>query len=71
MIFYLFYTYHKGQNYLEKNKLKLTKSEAKSIKGIAIKQMEKTKKYFSKLIPRINAKNMNLNKKNILKEKKK
>ena len=57
------------QNYLEKNKLKLTKSEAKSIKGIAIKQMEKTKKYFSKLIPRINAKYLNLNKKTFLSEK--
>ena len=56
-------------NYLEKNKLKLTKSEAKSIKGIAIKQMEKTKKYFSKLIPRINAKYLNLNKKTFLSEK--
>ena len=57
------------QNYLEKNKLKLTKSEAKSIKGIVIKQMEKTKKYFSKLIPRINAKYLNLNKKTFLSEK--
>ena len=57
------------QHYLEKNKLKLTKSEAKLIKGIAMKQMEKTKKYFSKLIPRINAKYLNLNKKTFLSEK--
>ena len=57
------------QTYLEKNKLKLTKTEAKLIKGIAIKQMDKTKKYFSKLIPRINAKYLNLNRKNFLSEK--
>ena len=57
------------QMYLEKNKLKLTKSEMKHIKGASVKQIEKTKKYFSKLIPRINAKYLNLNKKNLLMEK--
>ena len=57
------------QIYLEKNKLKLTKSELKHIKGVSVKQIEKTKKYFSKLIPRINAKYLNLNKKNLLMEK--
>ena len=57
------------QTYLEKNKLKLTKSELKHIKGASLKQIEKTKKYFSKLIPRINAKYLNLNKKNLLMEK--
>ena len=57
------------QVYLEKSKLKLTKSEIKHFKGVASKQFEKTKKYFAKLIPRINAKSLNLNKKNLLLEK--
>ena len=57
------------QAYLEKKTLKLTKSELKTIKGIATKQIEKTKRYFSKLIPRINAKYLNLNKKSFLNEK--
>ena len=57
------------QAYLEKNKLKLTKSELTHIKGASVKEIEKTKKYFSKLIQRINAKNLNLNKKNLLMEK--
>ena len=61
--------------YLEKNKLKMPKYDKsekidiKKLKEDIIKQVEKTKKYFSKLIPRINAKNMNLNKKNLLQEK--
>ena len=55
--------------YLEKNKLKLSKSITNKLKDNIIKQAEKTKKYLSKLIPRINAKNLNLNKKNLLKEK--
>ena len=57
------------QTFLEKNKLKLTKSEMKHIKGASIKIIEKAKKYFSKLIPRINAKYLNINKKNLLYEK--
>ena len=57
------------QNYLEKNKLKLNKSDSKSFKTIALKEIEKTKKYFSKLIPRINAKYLNKNKKSFLYEK--
>ena len=57
------------QAYLERSKLKLTKSEIKHFKGVAAKQLEKTKKYFAKLIPRINAKSLNLNKKNLLLEK--
>ena len=55
------------QNYLEKNKLKLNKSDSKSFKTTALKEIEKTKKYFSKLIPRINAKYVN--KKSFLFEK--
>ena len=51
------------QSYLEKNKLKLAKSELKYIKEASIKEIERTKKYFSKLIPRINIKYLNLNKK--------
>ena len=57
------------QTYLEKNKLKLNKSEMKSIKNIALKEIDKTKKYFSKLIPRINAKYLNSNRKSFLYEK--
>ena len=57
------------QSYLEKNKLKLAKSELKYIKEASIKEIERTKKYFSKLIPRINIKYLNLNKKNLLSEK--
>ena len=64
--------YNSGLNllaYLEKNKIKLNKSESKETKDAIMKQIGKTKKYFSKLIPRINAKNLNLDKKNLLKEK--
>ena len=57
------------QTYLEKNKLKLTKSELNHIKGASQKLIEKAKKYFSKLIPRINAKYLNKNKKSLLFEK--
>ena len=57
------------QSYFEKNKLKLNKSEVKSIKNMALKEIEKTKKYFSKLIPRINAKYLNSNKKSFLYQK--
>ena len=51
------------QNYLERNKFK-QKSDIKYSKSA-----NKFKKYFSKIIPRMNIKNMNINKKNYLSEK--
>ena len=51
------------QNYLERTKLK-QKSDVKYSKSA-----NKFKKYFSKIIPRMNIKNMNINKKNYLNEK--
>ena len=56
-------------SFFEKTKIKLTKYEMNLMKNTYSKQLEKTKKYFSKLIPRINAKSLNLNKKNLLSEK--
>jgi len=43
------------QNYLDKNKLRVNKLDYK----ILIKEYDKAKKYFSKIIPRMNIKNMN------------
>ena len=58
------------QYYLERNKLKITKSESKFIKGInLLKEYEKAKKYFSKIVSRMNIKNMNINKRSYLNEK--
>ena len=51
------------QNYLERAKIK-QKSDAKYSKIVI-----KFKQYFSKIIPRMNIKNMNINKKNYLNEK--
>jgi hypothetical protein len=48
------------QNYLEKNKLKLNKAESKFLTNtILLKEYEKGKKYFSKIVPRMNIKNTN------------
>ena len=58
------------QNYLERNKLKIAKSDSKFIKSsILLKEYDKAKKYFAKIIPRMNIKNMNMNKKSYLTEK--
>ena len=58
------------QNYLEKNKLKLNKAESKFLtNSTLLNEYEKSKKYFSKIIPRINIKNIN-NKKVIAKNNK-
>jgi hypothetical protein len=56
-------------NYLnvERNKTKIQKNEQKS--PIILKEYEKAKKYFAKIIPRMNIKNMNINKRSYLSEK--
>ena len=57
------------QNYLEKNKLKLNKADSKFLTNtILLKEYEKGKKYFSKIVPRMNIKN--INKKHIVKNDK-
>ena len=57
-------------NYLERNKLKLNKAESKFLTNTALlNEYEKSKKYFSKIVPRINIKNIN-NKKIIAKNDK-
>ena len=58
------------QYYLERNKLKITKSESKFVKGAnLLKEYEKAKKYFAKVVSRMNIKNMNINKRSYLNEK--
>ena len=58
------------QNYLERNKLKLPKADIKLIKSTAlIKEQDKAKKYFGKIVSRINIKNMNANKMSFLNER--
>ena len=58
------------QNYLERNRLKITKSDSKIIKTANIsKEYDKAKKYFGKIVSRMNIKNMNINKKSYLNEK--
>ena len=48
-------------NYLEKNKLKLNKLDSKFLKSnILLKEYEKNKKYFSKIVSRMNVKNKNV-----------
>ena len=48
------------QYYLEKSKGKITKAELKNISNtVLLKQYEKAKKYYSKIVPRINIKNIN------------
>jgi hypothetical protein len=56
-------------NYLfvERNKSKIQKNEQKS--QIILKEYDKAKKYFAKIIPRMNIKNMNVNKRSYLSEK--
>ena len=55
--------YHSGiflQTYLERNKLKLNKSDSKFLKNtILLKEYDKARKYFSKIVQRINVKNIN------------
>ena len=47
-------------NYLEKNKMKITKAEIKNIsKTILVKQYKKSKRYYSKIISRMNIKKIN------------
>ena len=58
------------QYYLERNKIKITKSESKLIKSLnLIKEHEKAKRYFAKIVSRMNIKNMNINKRSYLNEK--
>ena len=58
------------QNYLERNKLKMAKSDAKFLKSsVLLKEYDKAKKYFGKIVSRMNIKNMNINKKSYLNEK--
>jgi len=52
------------QNYLDKNKLKINRLDYKFL----LKEYDKAKKYFSKIIPRMNVKNMNSRKKRIVSE---
>ena len=55
--------YHSGlilQNYLDRNKLKLNKADSKFLNStFLLKEYEKTKKYYSKIIQRMNVKNIN------------
>ena len=58
------------QNYLERNKLKLNKADSKFLTNTTLlKEYEKSKKFFSKIVPRINIKSIN-NKKIIFKNDK-
>ena len=60
------------QNYLERNKLKIAKADSKFLKTSSLlKEFDKAKRYFSKIISRMNIKNMNMkiNKRNNLSEK--
>ena len=58
-------------NYLERNKINLSKSEVKLYKNTITKEIEKTKNYFYKFIQRLTTKHSNLNKKNLLTEQNK
>ena len=55
--------YHSGiflQTYLERNKLKLNKNDSKFFKKtILLKEYDKARKYFSKIVQRMNVKNIN------------
>ena len=58
------------QNYLERNKLKMAKTDSKFIKSaVLLKEYEKAKKFFGKIVSRMNIKNMNINKRSYLNEK--
>ena len=49
------------QNYLERNKLKLNKADSKFLtNSILLNEYEKTKRYFSKIVPRMNIKKINI-----------
>ena len=49
------------QNFLERNKLKLNKADSKFLtNSTLLKEYEKTKKYYSKIVQRMNIKNRNI-----------
>ena len=58
------------QNYLERNKLKINKTDKLINNSSFVKEYEKTKKYFGKIMTRMNIKYINSKKKNVYNEKK-
>ena len=58
------------QNYLEKNKLKINKTDKLISNSSLVKEYEKTKKYFGKIMTRMNIKYVNSKKRNLYNEKK-